>query len=85
MAARAKGTKAQKLGFRTKAIGAGLGLKASTAPNVIATGTAAPSVCPCIRECTRQVHMWYFSYPSSVATTSDDECNCILMLSLHMN
>ena len=74
MAARAKGTKAQNLGFGTKAIDAGLALKAATAPTVIATGTAAPSARPCIRDCTRQVRMWYSTYPSSLATTSDDEC-----------
>ena len=56
------------------AIGAGQGLMAETAPYVDATTTATSPVGPSDRDCTRQVHMWYSTYPSSVATTSDDEC-----------
>ena len=74
MAARAKGPGAPKLGSGKMAIGAGLGLMAEMAPDVDATTTTTSPVGPSDRDCTRQVHMWYSTYPSSVATTSDDEC-----------
>ena len=69
------------------AIGAGLELMEEMAPDVDATTTEMSSALHCGRDRTRQVHMWYSTYPSSVATTSDDETSAsgVQMVSRHIN
>ena len=84
MVARAKEPQAPKFGALKMAIGVGLGLKAERAPDVDATDTTTSPAGPSDRDCTRQVHMWYSTYPSSVATTSDDECKrCTDVITSH--